>query len=159
MREQSKPDQWEPIRRLVGEWEGESEGHPGRGTVARTYAFVLKDRYLHERNVSTYPPQETNEAGEIHEHWSFFSYDRHRATLVFRQFHQEGFVVQYRLNPVESGGDRLAFESEGLENLDDSWRARETYVFRSDDEFDETFELAEPGQDFHVYSGTRFKRR
>jgi hypothetical protein len=151
-------DPWLPIRRLNGAWEGQSEGEPGRGTATRTYAFVLGDGYLHERNVSTYPPQEANRAGEVHEHWSFFSYDRVRKTLVFRQFHQEGFVNQYKMTAEVSGPDRVVFESEGFENFDSSWRARETYVFTSDDEFEETFELARPGMEFSVYSRTMFRR-
>lgn len=154
----SDSDPWKPLRRLTGSWEGHSEGEPGRGTATRTYAFVLNDGYLHERNVSTYPPQDANPTGEVHEHWSFFSYDRERKTLVFRQFHQEGFVNQYKVNTEMSGPDRVVFESEGFENFDSSWRARETYVFSSDDEFEETFELARPGTEFSVYSRTTFKR-
>jgi hypothetical protein len=119
---------------------------------------VLGDGYLHERNVSTYPPQEANQAGEVHEHWSLFSHDRLRKTLVFRQFHQEGFVNQYKLNAEMSGTDRVVFESEAFENFDSSWRARETYVFTSDHEFEETFELARPGMEFSVYSKTVFRR-
>src|SRR5512144_2368305 len=83
------------VRCMVGEWAGESEGQPGKGTVTRTYRFVLGDKFLHEENVSTYPPQPKNEKGEVHEHRSFFSHDRARRTLVLRQFHQEGFVNQY----------------------------------------------------------------
>ena len=63
-----------------------------RRTVRRRYAFVLGDRFLHETNVSTYPPQPANKAGEVHEHWSFFSYDRSRKALVLRQFHQPQHV-------------------------------------------------------------------
>ena len=37
----------------------------------------------------------------MHEHWSFFSYDRARKALVLRQFHQEGFVNQYVLDTAE----------------------------------------------------------
>jgi hypothetical protein len=151
-------DPWKPIRRLAGTWEGESMGQPGQGTAARTYAFVLNDGYLHERNVSTYSAQEPDQAGEVHEHWSFFSYDRQRNSLVFRQFHQEGFVNQYKLSSELSGPSRAVFESESFENFDSSWRARETYVFFSDDEFEETFELARPGTEFSVYSKTIFKR-
>jgi hypothetical protein len=47
----------------------------------RTYEFVLGSRFVHERNVSTYPPQEKNKSGEVHEHWSFLSYDRARQAL------------------------------------------------------------------------------
>lgn len=156
--QQTKPDPWEPIRFLVGDWMGRAEGQAGTGTVRRNYSFVLKDRYLHEKNVSTYPPQEANKAGEIHEHWSFFSYDRDRAILVLRQFHQEGFVNQYTLNTANSGPGKLVFDSERFENLDNSWRARETYDIRSADEFIETFEIAQPGKGLQLYSRNHFNR-
>src|SRR5262245_37962960 len=85
------PDPWQSIRFLVGDWEGDSDGEPGKGTVKRSYRFVLKDKFLFEQNVSTYPAQPKNPKGEVHQHQSFLSYDRARRTLVFRQFHQEGF--------------------------------------------------------------------
>src|SRR5260221_8254329 len=95
---------WAPIQFLVGGWTGDSEGQPGKGSVKRTYRFVLADRFLHEQNVSTYPPQPKNEKGEVHEHWSFFSHDRARHTLVLRQFHQEGFVNQYAMTSGSPAG-------------------------------------------------------
>ncbi len=150
-------DPWTPVRFLIGEWTGESDGEPGKGTVTRTYQFVLKDRFIHERNVSTYPPQPKNEKGEVHEHWSFFSYDRARRTLVLRQFHPEGFVNQYVLQPGAAGG-ALVFESEALENVPAGWKARESYRAASPDEFVETFEIAADGGTFSVYSQTRFRR-
>lgn len=156
--QQTKPDPWGSIRFLVGDWMGTSEGQAGIGTVQRNYSFVLKDRYLHEKNISTYPPQEANKAGEIHEHWSFFSYDRGRKTLVLRQFHPEGFVNQYTLNTADSGPGKLVFDSEHFENFDNNWKARETYEIRSADEFIETFELGEPGKALQVYSRNHFKR-
>ena len=155
---QTSADPWAPVRFLVGEWQGQAEGQPGKGTVQRSYTFVLKDRFLHERNVSTYPPQEANKAGEVHEHWGFFSYDRARKALVFRQFHQEGFVNQYVLNAAESGARKLVFVSERFENVPEGWRARETYEILSPDEFTETFELAESGKPFELYSRNHFKR-
>jgi hypothetical protein len=36
--------------------------------------------------------------------------------------------------------------------------ARETYLVRSPDEFEEIFELAEPDKPFDVYSHARFRR-
>ncbi len=154
----TKPDVWEPIRFLVGVWDGRAEGQAGTGTVKRSYAFVLQGRFLHEKNVSTYPPQEANKTGEVHEHWSFFSYDRARKALVLRQFHQEGFVNQYVLDASESGSGRLVFTSESFENLDNSWRARETYQIQSPDEFVETFEIGAPGKPLEVYSRSTFTR-
>jgi hypothetical protein len=150
-------DPWQPLRFLVGEWEGESEGQPGTGSVRRSYRFVLADKFLHEQNVSTYPRQPKNPKGEVHEHWALFSYDRARKTLVLRQFHQEGFVNQYaRVAAPEPG--KLVFESEALENVPAGWKARESYEVVSRDAFVETFELSRGGQPYEVYSRTRFKR-
>ena len=152
------PDPWAPIRFMAGAWEGTSEGEPGTGTVKRTYLFVLNDKFLNEQNVSTYPPQPKNLRGEVHHHWSFFSYDRARRTLVLRQFHQEGFVNQFALAaPAIPSGD-LVFESEALENVPKGWKARETYRVISPDEFEETFEIASSGP-YEIYSRARFKRR
>lgn len=52
----------------------------------------------------------------------------------------------------------LVFESEAFENFSNSWKARESYEFLSNDEFIETFELAAPGKAFQVYSRNHFKR-
>ena len=154
---QAKENPWQAVQFMVGEWEGESEGQPGKGTVRRRYRFVLGDTFLHEQNVSTYPPQPKNEKGEVHEHWSFFSHDRARRTLVLRQFHQEGFVNQYAMAPLIKA-NLVVFESEALENVPRSWKARETYEVVSPDEFIETFELAEGGGAYQVYSRARFTR-
>ena len=151
-------DPWAPIRFMAGEWEGESEGEPGKGTVKRTYKFVLNDKFLNEQNVSTYPPQPKNEKGEVHQHWSFFSYDRARRVLVLRQFHQEGFVNQFSMTAPVPAQNTVVFESEALENVPKGWKARETYEVISATEFVETFEIASVGP-FELYSRTRFRRK
>lgn len=154
-----KPDPWAPLRFLVGRWEGTTEGEPGKGTVVRTYEFVLGDRFIHERNTSTYPPQEKNKKGEVHEHWSFLSYDRMRKVLVLRQFHIEGFVNQFTNGAAAASTTQIVFESESFENLDGArWRAREIYDILGPDEFTETFQLAESGKPFQTYSRNHFKR-
>ena len=151
------PDPWLAIRFMAGEWEGESEGTPGKGNVKRSYTFVLNDKFLNEQNVSTYPPQPRNPKGEVHHHWSFFSYDLTRRALVLRQFHQEGFVNQFAMTPPAAAPNVIVFESEALENTPKGWKARETYEIVSDSEFVETFEIASTGP-YEVYSRTRFKR-
>jgi hypothetical protein len=145
-------DPWAPIRVFAGKWEGTSTGQAGEGTVTREYEWVMKQRYLHEKNISTYPIQEKNKKGEVHEHWSFFSYDKNRETLVLRQFHVESFVNQYVFNKEASTPAKLVFDSEGFENFSNKWRARDTYDLIGPDEFTETFELAPPYQPFQVYS-------
>lgn len=151
-------DPWQPVRFLLGRWQGAVQGEAGNGKVARTYEFVLGSRFIEERNVSTYPAQQRNRKGEVHEHRSFISVDRLRRKIVLRQFHQEGFVNTYTLNTAESTSVLLVFDSENFENLDSSFRARETYEIFSSDEFVETFEVAEPGKTLETYSRTRFTR-
>jgi len=150
-------DPWKPLERFIGNWQGTVSGQAGEGTVVRTYAKTLGGRFIHETNTSTYPPQEKNKKGEVHEHSGMFSYDKQRKALMLRQFHIEGFVNTYK-QVSDAGAAKLVFESEGFENFNNSWKARETYEFDGDDRFVETFELAPPGKDFQVYSRTEVKR-
>ena len=154
-----KADPWQPVRPLVGTWEGEASGQPGTGRSEREYRFILKDRYIHITSKTTYPPQEKNPKGEIHEDVGFISYDKIAQKLVLRQFHIEGFVNHYVLDSISEDGRTLAFVTAAIENIPAGWRGRETYRIVSDDEFVETFALAEPGKEFATYSETRFRRK
>ncbi|HZX74409.1 MAG TPA: hypothetical protein VFE57_08315, partial [Cyclobacteriaceae bacterium] len=82
----------------------------------------------------------------------FISYDRARKTFVLRQFHIEGFVNQYKIESISSDGKTIVFISESIENIPAGFRAKETYRIVSEGEFIETFEIAEPGKDFELYS-------
>jgi hypothetical protein len=150
-------DRLAPVATLLGRWVGTTEGRPGKGTVEREYVRLLGTRFIQVRNRSSYPPQEKNPKGEVHEDMGVFSFDTGRKTIVFRQFHIEGFVSQYVSDP-ESTGTRLVFTTESIENIPAGWRARETYTFASPNELEEVFELAEPGKPFEVYSRTRLTR-
>ena len=147
-----------PVRFMLGNWTGTSSGEPGYGTAVRSYSLVLGEKFIYERNQTTYPPQEKNKKGEVHEHWSLIGYDSARKLVTFRQFHQEGFVATYVLSPALSTTGKVVFESEQLENIGASWRARETYELISATEFVETFELSQSGKPFEIYSKTQFKR-
>ena len=117
-----------PLARLVGRWTGTSEGQPGKGQVERQYERVLGSKFIQVRNRSIYPPQEKNPKGETHEDIGYLSFDRARKLIVLRQFHIEGFVNQYSLEP-SSTLDRVVLVSESIENIPAGFRARETYVF------------------------------
>jgi hypothetical protein len=153
LRAQASADPLAHLAPLIGRWVGTSEGQPGTGRVEREYSRALGERFIRVTNRSVYPAQEKNPKGETHEDEGWFSYDRARKQVVFRQFHVEGFVNQY----VEDG-TTLRFVSEAIENIPAGWRARETYLLKGPDAFEEVFELAEPGKEFEVYSRSRLTR-
>ena len=154
----TKPSPWEPMRYFVGSWTGDGKGQSGNSIVKREYRFILKDHFLEAVNQSTYPPQDKNPKGEVHEDRGVFSWDKSRRRFVLRQFHVEGFVNQYVADSVAADSERFVFTSESIENIPSGFRARETYRILGPDEFVERFELAEPGKEFTLYSETVLKR-
>ena len=87
----------------------------------------------------------------MHKDIGYFSYDNGRKTFVLRQFHIEGFVNQFRIDSISPDKETIVFISESIENMPPGYRAKETYRVISDNEIEETFEIAEPNKHF-VYS-------
>jgi len=147
-----------PLHYFVGEWVGTGDGEPGVSTVSRTYRFVLDERFLQVENTSAYAPQEINKKGEVHSDIGFFSFDKSRKRIAFRQFHSEGFVNQYSMDSLSADGKTFTLLTESIENIPAGWRAKEVYRILNENEFEEVFSLAPPGKYFEVYSTTRLKR-
>jgi hypothetical protein len=156
--DEHRTDPWSPLRLFAGQWEGETRGRPGIGKTSRQYRFILNDRFLQINNKSIYPPQEKNPKGEIHEDIGFFSYDKYAKKLILRQFHVEGFINEFVLDTISQDGRTIVFVTTSIENLPAGWRARETYRVVREDEFIETFELAEPEKPFKNYLEIQFRR-
>lgn len=154
-----KADPWQPVRGLLGSWEGDVRGEPGAGRSEREYRLTLNDRFIQVNGTSTYPPQEKNPKGEVHEDVGFISYDKAARKLVMRQFHIEGFVNHSVLDRISEDGRTIVFVTVAIENIPAGWRGRESYQIVSENEFVETFALAQPGQEFTTYSETRFRRK
>lgn len=155
----SKQDSvWLPFKSFVGVWTGTSQGQPGNGKYERSYQVILNKKFIEVRNKSSYPPSSQNPKGEIHEDVGYISYDKIRKTFVLRQFHIEGFVNQYKLESISPDRKTIVFVSESIENIPSGWRAKETYNLLNENEFNETFELAEPGKEFEIYSKASLKK-
>lgn len=154
-----KENAWSPFSFFIGTWKGTGKGEPGISQLERQYQFTLNGKFIEVKHKSVYAPQEKNPKGETHEDLGFISYDRSRKQHVFRQFHVESFVIQYRLESITEDGKVMVFLSESIENIPPGWKARETYRVLNENEFVETFELAGPGKEFSMYSENHFKRQ
>ena len=150
---------WLPMKYFVGEWTGKGGGEPGKGEYERSYKWIFNGKYIEIRNKSTYPHSANKPKGEVHEDVGYISYDRIRKKFVLRQFHIEGFVNQYNLDSISPDRKTIVFITESIENIPAGWKAREVYHLISDDEFEETFELAEPNKDFETYTKTKLIRK
>jgi hypothetical protein len=76
---------------------------------------------------------------------------------------EPGVSTSERLNQyvrIDSGDDpkTIVFETESIENIPAGWKARETYRLLDGGDWQETFELAEPGKPFDVYTQTRLTK-
>jgi hypothetical protein len=156
---QTKQDSiWLPFGPFIGKWVGESDGQPGKGKYERSYEVVLNKKFIEVKNKSIYPPSQNKPNGEIHEDHGFISYDKARRTFLLRQFHIEGFVIQYKLDSISPDNKIIVFISESIENIPNGFRSKESYQVVNENEIIETFELAEPGKDFELYSKAILKR-
>ena len=77
----TRSDPWQPLRALVGIWEGTGNGQPGASKIQREYRLVLNDKFLHVENKSTYDPQPKNPKGEVHQDWGMMSFDKGQEEL------------------------------------------------------------------------------
>jgi hypothetical protein len=155
----SKQDSvWLPFKTFIGKWQGDSDGQPGKGKYERSYEVIFNKKFIQVKNKSTYAPSNQNPKGEIHEDIGYISYDKARKTFVLRQFHIEGFVNQYVIQSISPDGKTIVFISESIENIPKGFQAKETYSITHDNEFIETFEIAEPGKPFEVYSKATLKK-
>lgn len=150
---------WSPFRFFIGKWNGSGAVEGVSGRYERSYQFIFNKKFIEAKNKSTYAPNEKNPKGEVHEDLGFISYDKGRKTFVLRQLHIEGFVNQYKLDSISKDGNIIVFTSEAIENIPAGWRAKETYQLINENEFIETFELAQPDKDFEVYSKVSMKRQ
>jgi len=153
----TQSDPWAPLRPFEGRWAGDTSGKPGQGTTEREYRFEMNGKFIFQRDRSVYKTADASAKPLVHEDFGIFSYDTDLKKIVWRQFHIEGMVNEYTLDSVSADGKSLEFVTTRIENLP-GFRAKKQYHFISGAQFDETFLLAQPGEDFELYTVAHLKR-
>jgi hypothetical protein len=154
----AQSDPWAPVRVFEGKWEGSVTGRPGKQLTSREYHFVSDGTFLWQYDHSVYEAKSPDTAPKVREDFGYFSYDKFLKTIVWRQFHSEGFINEYRLESVSDDGKRFEFVTVRIENLPPGWRARKSYRVLSTDEIEETFSLAAPEKEFDTYTVAHLNR-
>jgi len=146
-----KEDVWQPLRFLEGNWVGHGDGVNGKSELTQDYEFVLRDKFLQLKTRSVFMPQEKNTKGEVHEDIAIFSYDSFRETFVIRAFYVEGFVIAYVLAETSEDGTVMTFESEAVENGPPGTSAKLIFEKTSENELEQKFYVAFPGQELSCF--------
>ena len=69
---EKKQDVWEPMKFLLGQWEGKGDGKSGISKVWKEWHFVLNGKFLNMKTKAVFEPQEKNPKGETHEDLGYF---------------------------------------------------------------------------------------
>jgi hypothetical protein len=142
-----KTDPWAPFQLLEGDWEGAVDGIFGQGTARRSYELILDGKFVLMRHASVRLPQEKSPKGDYHRELTVYSFDSERETIVMRAFIVEGYVLRYT---CEVEPKRFVCNTESVES-GTGMQARVTIEIADAYRFDETFELASPGQELKVF--------
>jgi len=144
---------------LIGKWKGIGTGSENEKSTIRTeFNFVMGSKYIEVINDSQFEPTSKNPDGEHHIDKGFISFDATRNLFVFRQFHIEGFVIQYILVDSLSSESKLVFESEKIENFVRGGKARWTITQITHNAIQTTFDVSMPNKGYQRFGENKFIR-
>jgi hypothetical protein len=155
-RAESKPDPWSAFRFLLGEWVGEGDGAPGKGSGSFTLTPDLGGKVLVRRNRAEYPAAGGRPAS-VHEDLMVIHPSKHGRGTRAVYFDNEGHVIHYAVTPAE-GGSGLTFLSDAVPGEP---RFRLTYTKGEADRVALKFEIAPPGKPeaFKTYIEAQVRRK
>ena len=115
-------------------------------------------KYIEVINNSKFEPTAKKPNGEHHIDKGYISYDSNRDKFVFRQFHIEGFVIQYVLDESLSSNSKLIFFTENIENFVPGGKARWVISKGSGGEIKTTFDVSFPDKEYECFGENILKR-
>ena len=138
-----QPNPFDRINFIIGEWTGTGGVVTKvKASIQSSYQYEMDSTYIKVKNESRFEPTDKKPEGEYHLDRGFISYDKKRRAIIFRQFNNEGYVNQYRLNDSLSNDSLLVFETEVIENFVPGGKARWTIKKISADEIETIFDVS-----------------
>lgn len=146
---------WENWKFLLGDWVGQGEGQPGRGTGGFSFHPHLQDRILMRKNHAEYPAFKDQPAS-IHDDLMII-YQEPDQPVKAIYFDNEGHVINYSAE-FSKDGNMLTFVSEPAASVP---RYRLTYTKAGKDTLNIKFEIAPPGKpdEFTTYLEAKARKK
>jgi hypothetical protein len=155
-RAETKEDSWKDYRFLVGEWVGEGDGAPGKGSGSFTLTPELGGKILVRRNRADYPAAGGRPA-VAHEDLMVIEPPAAGRGARATYWDNEGHVIHYTAAP-SADGKGLTFLSDVVAGAP---RFRLTYTKLEVDKVNIKFEIAPPGKadEFKTYLEGKVRRK
>jgi hypothetical protein len=134
-------DPWSAFRFLVGEWVGEGDGSPGKGSGGFSLSPELGGKVLVRKNRAEYPAANGRPA-VVHEDLMVIHPGKEGRSALADYWDNEGHVIRYTITP-SADGKALTFLSESAAGEP---RFRLTYTQTDKDAVAIKFEIAPPGK-------------
>jgi hypothetical protein len=143
-------DSFGPLRFLVGEWTGEGDGQPGKGSGATTFRFELEGKALVRRNSAEYPAAKDRPAFHHEDLMTVFA---EAGDLKALYLDNEGHVIRYLVSGTAEGAVFVSEPGDGP-----SYRL--TYLRRGEGRLGLRFELApaKTPMNFRTYIEAELRR-
>jgi len=135
---------WGPLQFLIGNWVGEGDGSPGKGSGGFQFSEDLGGKILVRRNTADYPAQGGRPAFH-HDDLMVVYREETGGRMRAMYFDSEGHTIPY---VVESRGGDIVFTSEGTREVT---RYRFTYLKSGSAAVKIRFEIGAPGKELAVY--------
>ena len=145
------PDPLGPLRFLAGEWVGENNGEPGKGTGEFSFHPELDGKAMVRRSFAEFPAQQGRPALR-HDDLTLVFVEDGKAKALYVD--NEGHVIHYLLTALQ-GSEGVVFLSEGTQGP----RMRLTYQKTGTDSLELAFEVALPGKDFVTHVRSKMRRK
>ena len=127
--EEQDTNPWEHIEFLIRTWTEKTE----KSTVKHAYEWVLGGQFIKSTTDAHFHPKDGKES--THQDVGYFSFDKGRGKVVFRQFHSEGFINTYVFDERRTTDSSIVLATEHTENAG-GMRAELTISKKSEKEYE-----------------------
>ena len=139
-----KPEKWEGMDWLLGQWQGEGKGQPGQGGGMFSFSFDLDKNIIVRKSHSEYNTNDKNSLIK-HDDLLIIYYEPEETVLKAIYFDNEGHIINYSVNQADKSLILLS------EKKSDMPQFRLTYTPLDDSAVNVKFEISTDGVNFNTY--------